>query len=159
MEDKHIKQLEEFEHLVGFLKRKYIAIKDTTPRTASDLLLICLKNYLNLSTELCNDNGDFKQLFYDACDEFEKIPKHLPKEEADKEVMNTASTTQKQSNTLTQDEVSALCFREDCTSCIHNLYGIFPCTRINNREVQDYLAAKGKYSDLKKSCPEWYDEW
>lgn len=159
MKDEHIRYLEEFEHLVDFLKRKYIAIKDTTPRTAKDLLLICMKSYSNLSTELCNDNGDFKQLFYDACDEFEKIPKHLPKEEADKEVMNTASTTQKQSNTLTQDEVSALCFREDCTSCIHNLYGIFPCTRINNREVQDYLAAKGKYSDLKKSCPEWYDEY
>ena len=159
MEDKHVKNLEEFEHLAGFLKREYNTIKDSAPKIATKLLLICMEAYFSLSKELCNDK-DFKDLFYKACDEFEaKRPsRKLTKEEESAEIMKIATNPQKYLKVLTQEELSKLCFREDCGSCIHNLYGTFPCTEINKREVQDYLAAKGKYSDKKYSCPEWYDE-
>lgn len=42
--------------------------------------------------------------------------------------------------------------RPECTSCVNNLTGLYPCAKIMNRDVQDYL--DGKTND----CPEWYDE-
>lgn len=45
--------------------------------------------------------------------------------------------------------------REDCKSCVFNLYGIYPCAAVKNN-VQgaiDYLDGKTD------GCSEWYDEY
>lgn len=47
---------------------------------------------------------------------------------------------------------------DNCVSCIH-YKATEPCWKANNPEVQKWLNMEGKYADLKKACPEWYDEY
>ena len=49
--------------------------------------------------------------------------------------------------------------RDDCSSCIHNLTGLFPCTLYHKSEVRDYINMRGVYSDPKRCCSEWIDEY
>lgn len=48
--------------------------------------------------------------------------------------------------------------KENCVSCIH-YRATCPCWKADNPEVKKWLNCEGEYSDLKKACPEWYDEY
>ncbi len=47
---------------------------------------------------------------------------------------------------------------ENCVSCV-NYRATCPCWKADNPEVKKWLNCEGEYSDLKKACPEWYDEY
>lgn len=49
-------------------------------------------------------------------------------------------------------------YKDNCVSCIY-YWGTQPCSRANNPEVQAWVNQEGEYRDLKKCCPEWYDEY
>lgn len=48
-------------------------------------------------------------------------------------------------------------YSDNCVTCV-NRRGYEPCWKADKPEVQAWLNEEGEYSDLKKCCPEWYDE-
>lgn len=66
--------------------------------------------------------------------------------------------TQKELDQLEYLQAKKQRFSDNCVSCIH-YKATEPCWKANNPEVQKWLNMEGKYADLKKACPEWYDEY